>query len=57
MFHIVGISDSLGYIKLNSFTNSAHEEVKKSFLDLKQKGINKLILIYVEMAEVFCLNP
>tara|TARA_Y100000385_G_scaffold130524_1_gene135830 strand:+ start:1815 stop:3431 length:1617 start_codon:yes stop_codon:yes gene_type:complete len=37
------ISDSLGYIKLNSFTNSAHEEVKKSFLDLKQKGINKLI--------------
>ena len=37
------IADSLGYIKLNSFTNSAHEEVKKSFLDLKQKGINKLI--------------
>lgn len=37
------ISDSLGYIKLNSFTNSAHEEVRKSFLDLKQKGINKLI--------------
>ena len=37
------ISDSLGYIKLNSFTNSAHEEVKKSFLELKQKGINKLI--------------
>ena len=31
------VSNSTGYIKLNSFTQTASEEVKKAFLDLKSK--------------------
>ena len=37
------ISNGVGYIKLNSFTQTASEEVKKAFLDLKSKGMNQLV--------------
>lgn len=37
------ISESVGYIKLNSFTQTASEEVKKAFLNLKSKGMNQLV--------------
>ena len=37
------ISNGIGYIKLNSFTQTASEEVKKAFLDLKAKGMNQLV--------------
>ncbi len=33
-----------GYIALSSFTESSAQEVKKAFLDLKQKGIESLVL-------------
>ncbi len=40
-----GMMDAeIGYIKLNSFTQTASEEVKKAFGDLKNKGMNKLVL-------------
>ena len=38
------VSNSIGYIKLNSFTQTASEEVKKAFLDLKAKGMKELVL-------------
>ena len=38
------VSNSIGYIKLNSFTQTASEEVKKAFLDLKSKGMKELVL-------------
>ena len=38
------VSNSIGYIKLNSFTQTASEEVKKAFLDLKTKGMKELVL-------------
>jgi carboxyl-terminal processing protease len=38
------VSNSTGYIKLNSFTQTASEEVKKAFLDLKAKGMKELVL-------------
>ena len=38
------VSNSTGYIKLNSFTQTASEEVKKAFLDLKSKGMKELVL-------------
>jgi carboxyl-terminal processing protease len=37
------ISEGVGYIKLNSFTQTASEEVKKAFLNLKSKGMNQLV--------------
>jgi carboxyl-terminal processing protease len=37
------IGTNIGYIKLNSFTQTASEEVKKSFLDLKEKGMKQLV--------------
>lgn len=37
------IGNEVGYIKLNSFTQTASEEVKKAFLDLKAKGMKQLI--------------
>lgn len=37
------IGNGIGYIKLNSFTQTASEEVKKAFLDLKAKGMNQLV--------------
>ena len=37
------IGNGIGYIKLNSFTQTASEEVKKAFLNLKSKGMNQLV--------------
>lgn len=38
------ISDSVGYINLSSFTESAYSEVKKALLDLKEnKGVKSII--------------
>lgn len=38
------IDDGVGYIKLNSFTRTASQEVIGAFNDLKEKGMDKLIL-------------
>ena len=38
------LTNGVGYIKLNSFTQSAYTEIKKAFDELKSKGMNKLIL-------------
>ncbi|MBI2258489.1 MAG: S41 family peptidase [Flavobacteriia bacterium] len=38
------LDDKIGYIKLNSFTQTASAEVKKSYQDLKQKNVQQLIL-------------
>jgi carboxyl-terminal processing protease len=38
------LSDSTGYIKLNSFTRTAYKEVNKAYRALKSQGMNKLIL-------------
>ena len=37
------ISDKTGYIKLNSFTNTAYQGVKDAFDNLKSKGMKQLI--------------
>lgn len=37
------LEDGIGYIKLNSFTQTASTEVKEAFTKLKAKGMNKLI--------------
>ncbi len=37
------IGNEVGYIKLNSFTQTASEEVKKAFIELKSKGMKQLI--------------
>lgn len=40
-----GIMDNgIGYIKLNSFTRTAHQEVLRAYTDLKAEGMEKLIL-------------
>lgn len=41
------VNESIGYISLSSFTQTAAEEVK-NVLDLQGKGMKKLILIYAE---------
>lgn len=38
------ISDQTGYIRLANFTAGAAEEVKKAFLELKNQGIENLVL-------------
>jgi carboxyl-terminal processing protease len=38
------LKNQTGYIKLNQFTETASNEVREAFLDLKQKGITSLIL-------------
>ncbi len=38
------LENNTGYIKLNSFTRTASSEVTKSFLKLKEQGIDNLIL-------------
>jgi len=38
------LSTTVGYIKLNSFTNTASADVKKAFLALKEKGMKELVL-------------
>ena len=37
------LKDSTGYIKLNSFTQTAYKEVHAAYRDLETKGMNKLI--------------
>lgn len=37
------LNDKVGYIKLKSFTRSAHKEVLAAFNELKEKGMEKLI--------------
>jgi len=38
------VDDEIGYIKVNKFAESTFTEFKKSLLDLKSKGMSKLIL-------------
>jgi carboxyl-terminal processing protease len=38
------VSDSIGYIRLGGFTESASAEVKAAFNELKEKGANKIVL-------------
>ncbi len=38
------IKDKVGYIKLNSFTQTAHADVSKAFQKLKSEGMEQLIL-------------
>lgn len=38
------LGDSTGYIKLNSFTQTASKEVYSAYRELEEKGMNKLIL-------------
>lgn len=37
------LSDKIGYIKLNSFTQTAAADVKSALLDLKSKGMTELV--------------
>jgi carboxyl-terminal processing protease len=38
------LNETVGYIKLNSFTNTAASDVKTAFLALKEKGMKGLVL-------------
>ncbi len=38
------LNETVGYIKLNSFTQTASSDVKKALLDLQSKGLKELIL-------------
>lgn len=38
------VENNVGYIKLNSFTRTAAQEVIKSFNELKEQGMNELVL-------------
>ncbi len=38
------INDQTGYIRLSNFTTGASDEVRKAFLELKNNGIEKLVL-------------
>ena len=38
------LGEEVGYIKLNSFTRTASSDVKTAFLELKDKGMKKLVL-------------
>lgn len=42
--HFEMVSDEIGYIAFNKFNNKASASVKSAFADLKEKGMNKLIL-------------
>ncbi|AEE18946.1 carboxyl-terminal processing protease [Dokdonia sp. Hel_I_63] len=47
IFSVVGsymLTDNLGYIKINRFAESTHEEFRKALLDLKGKGASKIAL-------------
>ncbi|GAB5417435.1 MAG: S41 family peptidase [Crocinitomicaceae bacterium] len=37
------MDDGIGYIKLNSFTRTAHQEVLKAYTSLKAEGMEKLV--------------
>jgi carboxyl-terminal processing protease len=38
------LNETIGYIKLNSFTQTASADVKSAFMDLKSKGMKELVL-------------
>ena len=38
------LKENIGYIKLTSFSQTAFDEVKKAFIDLKSQGMKKLII-------------
>ena len=38
------LNETAGYIKLNSFTNTASSDVKSAFTDLKSQGMKELVL-------------
>lgn len=38
------LDNEIGYVKLTSFTPTASSEVRKNFLELKEKGMNKFVL-------------
>ncbi len=38
------VDESIGYVKLNKFSATTHSELTKAVRDLKNKGMNKLIL-------------
>ena len=38
------VADSIGYINLSSFTENCSEELKKAYLELKDRGIKSLII-------------
>lgn len=38
------VADSIGYINLSSFTDDCSSELKKAYLELKEKGIKELII-------------
>lgn len=38
------ITDKIGYVKLNSFTQTASTDVKTAFLDLKSQGMTEFVL-------------
>lgn len=38
------LDNEVGYVKLTSFTPTASAEVRKNFLELKEKGMNKFVL-------------
>jgi len=42
--HFQMVSPDIGYIAFNKFNNKASSSVKSAFVDLKQNGMNKLIL-------------
>jgi len=42
--HFQLLENNVGYIKLDEFTQTASEDVKRSFNSLKEKGMKKLIL-------------
>ncbi len=42
--HFQMVSPEIGYIAFNKFNNKASASVKSAFVDLKEKGMNKLIL-------------
>ena len=42
--HYQLMDDEIGYIALDRFNDKATSSIKKAFVDLKQKGMNKLIL-------------
>lgn len=38
------LNETVGYIKLNGFTNTASSDVRTAFLELKEKGMKELVL-------------
>lgn len=38
------LNDKIGYVKLNSFTQTAGSDVKNAFIDLKSKGMTSFVL-------------